>query len=157
MSVRFAKGEPELKKLKAGVSESKQYERTENLGDLFKKAFEGQPVKPSPRAVKNGVRRNGVDKRGTGILGLSRVRSSGYKQGYFFKFTFKDENGKKRTMQSKDLLTLYNKILDTGNNFIVIDIKKARSFLNKYCNTHDFKILFAAIIGVENESVFNDE
>ena len=155
---RIASGSPDIKKLKTGVKESQEYERTENLGDLFKKAFKGQSVKPSPHAVKNGVRRNGVDKRGTGILGLSRVKTSAYRQGYFFKFAYRGDDGKRHTMQSKNLLTLYHKVLDTGNDFIVSDIKKARSFLNKYCDDDsDYKILFAKITSGKNEGILIDE
>ena len=77
---------------------------------------------------------------------------------YFFKFAYRGDDGKRHTMQSKNLLTLYHKVLDTGNDFIVSDIKKARTFLNKYCDDDsDYKILFAKITSGKNEGILINE
>ena len=138
----LAKGDPDISKLKSGV-EHKEYEETKNLGELFREALKGQPVKKTKikKRVKaeKGYGRNKFRK--SGIFGVSEGKKSSYGGARAFRYSYIRENGKSSSMQRKTLVLLYQAMQEKGFEFRVMDKTKARSFINKHCNTKDRNFL----------------
>ena len=128
--------------LRTGVSEHAEYTETRNLGELFREKLKGQTT----HRQKNPNRLKGNYKKGfkiSGIRKVAKVTSANYKQGFYYKFTYIDEDtGKQKTMQSTSVRSLHTKMNEQGFDFVIDDIKRARSFLDNECNKEDFVYFF---------------
>ena len=117
---------------------------TRNLGELFREKLRDQwytkPVK----------KRNIAHREESGILGISKKYTHDYAQGYCFEYVYISENQKRKYLYRKNLIDLYELIVNQLHNELIInDKKKARSFIKKYANnTEEYKTLFNKILEV---------
>lgn len=131
--------------LKTGVTEHAKYKETKNLGELFKEAIKGQSTNRQKNPIRNPDKSYKRGYRESGIRRVNKVKSSTYKQGYYFRYTHKRGKGQK-TIQSKSVKALYDKMQDKGYEFIIDDIKRARSFLDQNCNSEDYKFFMNNVL-----------
>lgn len=117
---------------------------TRNLGELFREKLRDQwytkPVK----------KRNRARREESGIFGISKKYTHDYAQGYCFEYVYISENQKRKYLYRKNLIDLYELIVNQLHNELIInDKKKARNFIEKYVNnTEEYKILFNKILEV---------
>lgn len=124
-------------KYASGISENNNHTETRNLKELFEEAKRKYSF-PNKTPYR--------EKEESGIQSLYK-KTEHSKRGYSFCFYYR-KDGRQKTMQSVNLLTLYNRMIEQGHDFVVVDKKKARNFIDKNCNEHDYKILFNIIQGV---------
>ena len=126
-------------------------EVTVNLGVLFQQKIKEQPIRAvKTRQIKSKkVKRNN---RESGILGVSKVHSNNYAQGYSFVLKYINDENQSRIIQKGTLKELYVYAQSKGLDFVVNDKKKARMFIDKNTKTNDdYKFLFYSIIMHENQ------
>ena len=127
------------------------HEAKVNLGELFNQKIKQQsikPTKPKKIQIENGKKKYGQ----SGIIGVSKVDSPNYSQGYFFVLKYRNEKNRYQFIQKKSLKELYEYAQSKGLDFIVDDKKKARSFIDKNSETDDeYKFLFYNIIMHETD------
>lgn len=138
----LAKGDPDVNKLKSGV-EHKEYKETKNLGELFREAIKGQPVKRTEIKKKTKAEKGygGNRTRKSGIFGVSQGKKNSYNGSRVFRYSYIKENGKSTSMQRKSLILLYEAMKEKGFEFRIMDETKARSFIRKHCDTEDRNFL----------------
>lgn len=122
------------------------HEAKVNLGELFNQKIKQQPINSvKTRKIHQG---NGKNKYGqSGIIGVAKVDSPNYSQGYFFVLKYRNDENRYQFIQKKSLKELYEYAQSKGLDFIVDDKKKARSFIDKNSKSDDeYKFLFYNII-----------
>lgn len=126
MSVRFASGESDTRKLSSGITEHKQHQETRNLGELFREAMKGQSThKQRHRTVSR--RPTSID---TGIRYVHIVQCSDCKQGFTWRYS-KMENNHKSTVQSTDLKTLKKRVKEQKLPWSIYNENAYRKTLKK--------------------------
>lgn len=117
---------------------------TKNLGELFREKLRDQwytkPVK----------KRNRVRREESGIVGVSKKYTHDYAQGYCFEYKYTMQNQKTKYLYRKNLIDLYELIVNQLHNELIInDKKKAQSFIYKYANNdEEYKTLLKIITEV---------
>ena len=118
---------------------------TVNLGVLFKQALK----RHSTKKQKHHARIHTINPPNvSGIRRVSKIGSSDYKQGFFFKYRYRDEK-KEKSMQAKTLKDLYDKMQKINHDFVVKDVKKARNFLDENCNDEDYNFFLHNVLQVK--------
>ena len=82
------------------------HEAKVNLGELFNQKIKQQsikPTKPKKIQIENGKKKYGQ----SGIIGVSKVDSPNYSQGYFFVLKYRNEKNRYQFIQKKSLKELY--------------------------------------------------
>lgn len=106
MSVRFASGESDTRKLSSGITEHKKHQETKNLGELFREAMKGQSTHKQKNRQSNR-RQKSTD---TGIRHVHIVKCSDCKQGFTWRYS-RMENNHKVTIQATDLKVLKKRVI----------------------------------------------
>ena len=119
--------------------------KTINLGELFRQKLKGQPVTMSKKRARKQKAKRKVKERLSGIEGITKVRNGDYKNGYFFRYHYFDDNNKKKSMQSITLKKLYDKMQDKGIDFTIQDKKRARMFVYDNCKKEDYDFFLKLI------------
>ena len=123
-------------------------EVTVNLGELFSQKIKEQPLR-RVKTKKIKVKKNFKE---SGILGVSKMHSANYSQGYSFVLKYINEQNRQQIIQKKTLKELYVYAQSKGLDFVVSDKKKARLFIDKNTKTDDdYRFLFYNIIMQENQ------
>lgn len=117
-----AGGEADTTRLKTGISENKQHTETRNLGELFKEAKSRSFCQTKKQKRKTFH---------TGISYLNLVWNKQCKQGFQWRYTYRDGRNKKRSIVRVDLLELKEEVLNRGLEWNVTSYKYAKQTAKK--------------------------
>ena len=115
-------GEPELNRLKSGISENNKTVATKNLGELFREA----------RAKHSFNKSNSIKVPfSTGIDNLTLYRNKHTKQGFQWRYSYKDGKGRRRSIVRANLLSLIDEVTRRNLKWRINDEEKARKTAKK--------------------------
>lgn len=112
---------------------------TVKLGTLFRQKLKEYPTDKQQNRESSTSKQSGISK-------VNKFKDSRYKQGYCFRYGYSD-NGKYRYVQAITLKKLYLAMQERGLDFKVVNLKKARKFIDENCNDEDFAFLLQKING----------
>lgn len=120
----ICQGEPDLSKLKTGVTEYKDTEtQTRNLGELFREAKSNQSFMRSKDSKKPPF--------DTGIKNLKLSYTKQCRQGFQWRYSYVDEDGKRKTIVRVNLWALIEEVARRKLEWKIINEKNAQKTAEK--------------------------